>query len=321
MAAHKPGERAASRSPSGPGPPKPTTRRRSPRRKRSVSASSRSSARSGCSRRSRAPRPGIGLAELSKQVGLHNSTTFHLVKTMVALGYIRQDRDKRYRIGRALFALAAGSLDEVELVSLAIPVLEDLTEATGESGHFAVRSGDAVVVIAKTSGSGAFQLTDRVGVMRPAHGTALGKVLLAALTPGQLDRFLQNRELAALTPKTITEPELLRQEVREVARTGVAYDDGEFNAEVRCVAVPVHDYTGQVVGALGISGPIWRLVDPDAAEADRAGQGGGTATVGRLGQPSDGEPSPAAPARWLPDRLSRGCQHGADAIDSVRAGA
>jgi IclR family KDG regulon transcriptional repressor len=207
-------------------------------------------------------RQGIGLAELSKKVGLHNSTTFHLVKTMVALGYIRQGRDKRYRIGRALFALAAGSLDEVELVSLAIPVLEDLTEVTGESGHFAVRSGDSVVVIAKTSGSGAFQLTDRVGVMRPAHGTALGKVLLAALTPVQLDRFLQNHELAALTPKTITEPELLRQEVREVARTGVAYDDGEFNAEVRCVAVPVYDYTGQVVGALGISGPIWRLSIP-----------------------------------------------------------
>lgn len=207
-------------------------------------------------------RRGIGLAELSKTVGLHNSTTFHLVKTMVALGYIRQDRDKRYRIGRSLFALAAGSLDEVELVSLATPALEDLTEATGESGHFAVRSGDSVVVIARTSGSGAFQLTNRAGVTRPAHGTALGKVLLAALSPAQLDRFLQNHELTALTPKTITEPEQLRQEIQEVARTGVAYDDGEFNAEVRCVAVPVHDFTGQVVGALGISGPIWRLSIP-----------------------------------------------------------
>jgi DNA-binding IclR family transcriptional regulator len=204
-------------------------------------------------------REGIGLAELSKTVGLHNSTTFHLVKTMVALGYVRQDKDKRYRIGRALFALAAGSLDEVELVNSATSVLEDLTELTGDSGHFAVRSGDSVVVIAKTSGSGAFQLTDRVGVMRPAHGTALGKVLLAALTPAQLDRFLQNRELTALTPKTITEPALLRKEIEEVARAGVAYDDGEFNTEVRCVAVPVYDFTGQVVGALGISGPIWRL--------------------------------------------------------------
>jgi IclR family transcriptional regulator, KDG regulon repressor len=236
-------------------------------------------------------RAGIGLAELSKKVGLHNSTTFHLVKTMVALGYIRQDRDKRYRIGRGLFALAAGSLDEIELASLAVPVLEELTQATGESGHFAVRSGDAVVVIAKTSGSGAFQLTDRVGVMRPAHGTALGKVLLAALTPAQLDRFLQNHELAALTPKTITEPELLRQEVREVARTGVAYDDGEFNAEVRCVAVPVHDYTGQVVGALGISGPIWRLSIPVLQKQTELVKGSARRLAAALGQPCEREPA------------------------------
>jgi len=205
-------------------------------------------------------REGIGLAELSKKVGLHNSTTFHLVKTMVALGYIRQSKEtKRYRVGRPLFTLAAGSLDEIELVSLATPILEDLSAATGESGHFAVRSGDSVVVIAKTSGTGAFQLTDRVGVVRPAHCTALGKVLLAALSPQQLERFIQGHELRSYTPKTIAEPDLLRQDIEEVARTGVAFDDGEFSPEVRCVAVPVRDFTAQIVGALGISGPVWRL--------------------------------------------------------------
>ena len=73
-------------------------------------------------------REGINLAELSRKVGLHNSTTFHLVKTMVSLGYIRQIKDdKRYRIGRPLFALAANALDEIEMVSLATPVLEDLS--------------------------------------------------------------------------------------------------------------------------------------------------------------------------------------------------
>ncbi len=115
-------------------------------------------------------RDGVSLAELSKRVGLHNSTTFHLVKTMVTLGYVRQLKDsKRYRVGRPLFALAASSLDDVEMVSMATPILEDLSRETGESGHFAVRMGDSVVVIARTSGSGAFQLTDRVGVIRPAH--------------------------------------------------------------------------------------------------------------------------------------------------------
>lgn len=205
-------------------------------------------------------RDGIGLAELSKRVGLHNSTAFHLVKTMVSLGYIRQEKDsKRYRVGRPLFALAASSLDEIEMVNVATPVLEDLSRETGESGHFAVRMGDAVVVIARTSGPGAFQLTDRVGVVRPAHCTALGKVILAALRPEQLKRFLERVELKPSTDKSITEIPVLLREIEEVRRAGIAFDDGEFNLEVRCVGVPVKDFTGQTVGALGISGPIWRL--------------------------------------------------------------
>ena len=205
-------------------------------------------------------REGIGLADLSKLVGLHNSTTFHLAKTMVSLGYIRQEKDsKRYRVGRPLFVLAASALDEIEMVNLATPVLEDLSRETGESSHFSVRMGDAVVVLVRTSGPGAFQLTDRVGVVRPAHCTALGKVILASLRQDQFERFLERAELKPSTPHSITDASALRREIADVRRSGIAFDDGEFNLEVRCVAVPVKDFTGQVIGALGISGPIWRL--------------------------------------------------------------
>lgn len=205
-------------------------------------------------------RDGIGLAELSKLVGLHNSTTFHLARTLASLGYLRQDKDsKRYRIGRPLFALAASALDEIEMVHVATPVLEDLSRETGESGHFGVRMGDAVVVIARTSGPGAFQLTERVGVVRPVHCTALGKIILAALRPDQLKRMLERIELKPSTENSITDATDLLKEIDEIRRTGVAFDDGEFNAEVRCIAVPVLDFTGQIIGALGISGPIWRL--------------------------------------------------------------
>jgi IclR family transcriptional regulator, KDG regulon repressor len=205
-------------------------------------------------------RDGIGLADLSKRVGLHNSTTFHLIRTMVSLGYIRQMKDtKRYRIGRPLFALAAGCLDEIEMVSLATPVLEQLSRDSGESSHFAIHMGDSVVVIARTSGPGAFQFADRVGVVRPTHCTALGKVILAALRPEQLDRHLARSELKPFTTKSITEPDRLGREIEEVRRTGIAFDDGEFDTELRCVAVPVRDFTGQVIGAIGISGPVWRL--------------------------------------------------------------
>ena len=205
-------------------------------------------------------REGISLAELAKRVGLHNSTTFHLVKTMASLGYVRQIKDtKRYRIGRPLFALAAGALDEIEMVSMATPVLDDLSHETGESSHFATRMSDAVVVMARTPGPGAFQLTERMGVVRPAYCTALGKVILAALRPDQLERYLDRVELKPLTQNTITERGRLLQEIAEIRSAGIAFDDCEFDSELRCAAMPVFDFSGKVVGAIGISGPVWRL--------------------------------------------------------------
>jgi IclR family transcriptional regulator, KDG regulon repressor len=205
-------------------------------------------------------REGIGLADLSKRVGLHNSTTFHLVKTMVSLGYIRQLKDsKRYRVGRPLFALASSALDEMEMVSMATPVLENLARATGEASHFAARMDDAVVIIARTPGPGAFQLTDRAGLVRPAYCTALGKVILAALRPEQFERYLERVELKPLTDNTITDAQRLRKEIEEIRRSGIAFDDGELNSEVRCAAMAVRDFSGQVAGAIGISGPVWRL--------------------------------------------------------------
>jgi len=205
-------------------------------------------------------REGVSLAELSKRVGLHNSTTFHLVKTMVQLGYVNQLADSRkYRIGRRMFTLAAGALDEIELVSVATPILEKLSGATGEYSHFAIRSGEQIVVVAKTAGSGIFQMIDRTGAVRPGHATALGKVLLAALSVPQLEHHLQTCELRPYTAKTIVERGALLRELDEVRRKGLAFDDGEFDAEARCVAVAVRDFTGRVAGAIGMSGPMWRL--------------------------------------------------------------
>ncbi len=101
--------------------------------------------------------------------------------------------------------------------------------------------------------------TDRVGVVRPAHCTALGKIILASLRPEQLKRVHRSRGTEAVDAKVDHRcRRVLMREIAEVQRTGVAFDDGEFNMEVRCVAVPVTDFTGQVIGALGISGPIWR---------------------------------------------------------------
>lgn len=203
---------------------------------------------------------GISLADLSKRVGLHNSTTFHLVKTMVSLGYIRQAAEtKKYHVGSMIFGLAAASRRESELVSMAMPVLEELAAETGESSHMGIMSGNEIVIVARVSGSGVFQMQERTGGVRPGHATALGKVLLAPLSASQVDRYFEANPLEPLTPKTIVDPERIRDELQQTRSAGLAYDDGEFNVEARCVAAPVRDFTGQTIAALGITAPIWRL--------------------------------------------------------------
>ena len=218
---------------------------------------------------------GIGLAELARAVGLHASTAFHLAKTLVALGFLRQTAETRvYRLGAKVFALAAGASGELELVQTATPVLEALAAATGESAHLAIGAGAAdVTVVARTAGAGAFQMVDRGGGARPAYCTALGKILLAAAAPEGFERYLAEAPLPARTERSITDPQRLRQEIEQVQRQGLAYDDCEFDAEVRCVAAPVRDFTGRVVAALGLSGPVWRMSVPrlHAVAAEVAG--------------------------------------------------
>ena len=84
-------------------------------------------------------------------------------------------------------------------------------------------------------------------------------VMLAAMTPEQVESYLARADLKANTPNSITDPDALRRELVKVKRAGMAIDDGEFDMELRCAAIAVRDFSGQVTGALGISGPVWRL--------------------------------------------------------------
>jgi IclR family KDG regulon transcriptional repressor len=203
---------------------------------------------------------GLNLADLSKKVGLHNSTTFHLTKTMAAMGILRQnEQTKRYHVGAHLFALAKGAADESELVRLATPVIAALARETGENSHIAVKIPEGVVIIDKHESTSQVRMTERIGATRPAHATAIGKAILAALTDEQLEVFMEEHELEAFTPKTITDPGLFLQEIQQIRKNGIAYDDTEFNEEARCLAAPVFDFSGTVVGSIGISGPIWRV--------------------------------------------------------------
>jgi DNA-binding IclR family transcriptional regulator len=203
---------------------------------------------------------GLTLAELSRTVGLHTSTTFHLLRTLAPLGCVRRDEiTKKYFVGTRMFALAAGAADEIELVNVCTPPLEALARETGETSHLAVRSNDIGVIIAKFDGSASVRTTERIGTEKPAHATAIGKIILAAIREAELERYLASHPLKAYTEKTLTDPALLKAEVEKVRRRGVAFDDCEFNLEIRCIAAPIHDFASHTVGSVGISGPMWRI--------------------------------------------------------------
>jgi DNA-binding IclR family transcriptional regulator len=211
---------------------------------------------------------GIGLADLSTRVGLHTSTAFHLVKTLVSLGFLTQEPgSKRYRIGSRLFALAAGARNDTTLLTLGIPVLERLSERTGEASHLAVRSRQDIIIIARIAAQGMLQMSERAGLIRPAHATAIGKILLAALPQEEREQVLQGLAMPRLTERTITDPDDFRAELMQAAKTGMARDDREFDPEISCLAMPVRDFSGRVVAAIGISGPVWRMT-PEAVEVN-----------------------------------------------------
>jgi IclR family transcriptional regulator, KDG regulon repressor len=203
---------------------------------------------------------GLGLAQISREIGMNNSTVFHLLKTMVGTGYLRQDADsKRYFIGGAFFCLAAAARTQSQLVSVAEPLLRDLASATGNTCLLGLRSNHQMFVVAKAEGNGAFAISDRVGGGRPSHCTGMGKIMLSSMAPSELERYLSTYELKALTPSTITTVSRLLAELEEVRRTNLAIDDAEFHPELRCVATPVRDFSGHVVGALAMSCPAWRM--------------------------------------------------------------
>ncbi|WP_159586665.1 IclR family transcriptional regulator [Chelativorans xinjiangense] len=209
---------------------------------------------------------GLGLTEISGRVGLHTSTAFHLVKTLVGLGYLAQDRDgKKYRIGPRLFGLASGASRERTLLNFGLPVLEHLSAETGEASHLAVRERTDVIVVARTEGAGVLQLSERVGITRPMHATALGKVLLSYMPEKERNELIAILQLNRITEKTITDPEQLRREAEIVRSEGIAHDRAEFDPDLRCIAMPVWDFTGRCVAAIGLSGPVWRMT-PDVID-------------------------------------------------------
>jgi IclR family transcriptional regulator, KDG regulon repressor len=203
----------------------------------------------------------LSARDFAGRLGLPRTTVFELINTLVSRGYLRRmaGEPARYRLGVRAFQLGSVYSDRLDLAAEGREVAEDIAARCDETVHVAVLDGSHVVYIVKVDSTRSVRLVSAVGRRLPAHCTAVGKMLLAGLSPEAVRARLPGHEpLPALTPRTITSVRRLERELEKVRVDGVAFEHGESHADVTCVSAPVNDHRGEVVAAISISVPTSR---------------------------------------------------------------
>lgn len=197
-----------------------------------------------------ASHPALTLSALASRAGLPLSTAHRLVGELAEWGALQRQPDGRYVVGQRLWDLGLLAPVSRGLRDLALPFLQDLSAATGENAHLAVRDGTSALYVERISGRSSVPIVSRSGTRLPLHATGVGKVLLAHAPESVVDEALRRARRA--TPFTVVEAGRLRRQLAEVRRRGFALTAEEMTLGTSSVAVPVTDGTGEVSAALGV---------------------------------------------------------------------
>jgi DNA-binding IclR family transcriptional regulator len=201
---------------------------------------------------------GLGVNELARRIAVNASTASRLLATLEAGGLVQRDGQGPYRLGLALVTLAERVITRLDLGALARPVLVELMERTGETATLSLPGEREAITVDSVPSRSSVVSTARLGRPSVSHATAVGKVMLA-FGGGGLPR---DRDLVALTDRTITDRGVLEAAVEEARERGYATVFGEREPDVNAIAAPVWGRAGELAAILGIQGPAGRLEDP-----------------------------------------------------------
>jgi len=203
--------------------------------------------------------PRLSLSEIARRTRLPLSTAHRILATLREAKLVEQESERDlYRLGLKLLELGSMVLANMEVHREALPFIEELVRETGETVHLGVFDGSQVVSIEKMDSPHGLASQVTIGKGAPAYCTGVGKAVLAFQPDEVIDRLCA-RGLPRHTPRTITEPVKLRKELDRVRRSGYAVDDMEHQPDVRCVAAPIRNYSGNVIASLSVSGPATRI--------------------------------------------------------------
>lgn len=202
----------------------------------------------------------LNLRDLAAHLHVPKSSMHALLRTMQWRGWLETDATGTlYGLGVRSVIAGSAYVDGDAVVRQTAPALDQLAAQTGETVHLGRLEGSDVVYLAKRESVHPLRLFSSVGRRLPVHSVALGKAILAELTPEAALACLP-AELAPVTPSTITDPARLMADLEEVRRAGYAVDDEESTVGLRCFAVALRQRSG-TRDAISISVPVVRLGD------------------------------------------------------------
>jgi IclR family transcriptional regulator, acetate operon repressor len=199
----------------------------------------------------------MGLSQLAAESGLPLPTIHRLVRTLVDLGYLRQEPSRQYVLGPRLIRLGESSSRMLSI--WARRHLTGLVDELGESANLAMLDGDQIVYVAQAQSRHSMRMFTEVGRRVLPHCTAVGKAIMADMPAEQVRDILARTGMPQHTENTVTDPDEFAKQLAQSAEHGYAIDEGEQEVGVRCVAVNVPDAPARL--ALSVSGPATRVTE------------------------------------------------------------
>lgn len=198
--------------------------------------------------------PQLTLSEVAKRTNLTRAAARRFLLTLEHLGYVRSDR-KLFALRPSVLELGFSYLSSFGLPEISTPHLETLVQEVQQSSSISVLDGVDIIYVARVAMRRIMSVNINVGTRLPAYSTSMGRVLLADLSPEQLDNYFIAADLSPLTTHTITDEKKLRELIGEVREQGWSLIDQELEQGLRAIAVPLRNASGRAVAALNVSLP------------------------------------------------------------------
>ncbi len=197
-------------------------------------------------------RPMLTLTEVADLVGFDRATARRFLYTLEDLGLLEKTAKKYFRLSPKILELCHTYVSSLHYPDIALPYMEELREEFNESVNLAVLDGKDIIYVVRVPARRIMGTNIRVGTRLPAHATAMGKLILA-YKPFRTVKALLGGSLEKLTDKTITDYEKFRDELNKIKERGYSVNDEELEPGLISIAVPIKDYTGEVVAAMNIA--------------------------------------------------------------------